>query len=519
METSQKEDERIYSRPVRRLKRGYLIAVVLIVVSIVLAQVATRYYLKTQENDARIINVAARQRMLSQHIAKEMLHLSMYPEEAKKRIKQLSKSYITFKRSHENLTKQSRSMGFTDSYIISEEVDEAFNQLEPYYQNICVQVRRVEQLVNEQEAVTQEDILPSVLSVLENEEVFLPWMNRIVWLFETEASSKLQNIKEIELYLSFVLFIVLLLEVVFIFRPLTVAAERAIKKSVKAKNETLAANRRLSETNYKLAASEEEIRQNLEELNTVNDHLEQNYSKIRVQENELRSKNENITASIRYAKRIQQSFLPSKTTLQAVIGEHCLFYLPRDIISGDFYWTHIINSNEYIVAVADCTGHGVPGAFMSMLGTNLLNSIITQEGVISVEKVLDKLHKGVQDALRQESSENKDGMDISLVYINKKERLLEFAGAKGDMIIVPEGKELTRTKGDKISIGGYYKAGSQYFAKQSFYYLPKTRLYLYSDGYQDQFGGPDTRKFMNKRLRELIDSLRDTNDREPMQIF
>lgn len=262
-----------------------------------------------------------------------------------------------------------------------------------------------------------------------------------------------------------------------------------------------------------LHASEEEIRQNLEELNSINDHLERNYAEMRTQKDLLSSKNRETTDSIEYARQIQNSFLPPALNMQAVLGSHCLFFRPRDIVSGDFYWMHAISQHQFVLVVSDCTGHGVPGAFMSVLGNSLLTSIVVQEQLTAPDLILNKLHRGIRDSLKQGSSKNRDGMDIALIYVDKQTQTIDFAGARSPLIILPPDEELQYIDSSRMGVGGYYRKKSQFFTNYHINYTSGTRLYMSSDGFQDQFGGMKGRKLMSKRFRSLIDSFR----YEPME--
>ena len=243
-----------------------------------------------------------------------------------------------------------------------------------------------------------------------------------------------------------------------------------------------------------LHASEEEIRQNLEELNSINDHLERNYAEMRTQKDLLSSKNRETTDSIEYARQIQNSFLPPALNMQAVLGSHCLFFRPRDIVSGDFYWMHAISQHQFVLVVSDCTGHGVPGAFMSVLGNSLLTSIVVQEQLTAPDLILNKLHRGIRDSLKQGSSKNRDGMDIALIYVDKQTQTIDFAGARNPLVILPPDEELQYIDSSRMGVGGYYRKKSQFFTNYHINYTSGTRLYMSSDGFQDQFGGMKCRK-------------------------
>jgi serine phosphatase RsbU (regulator of sigma subunit) len=219
---------------------------------------------------------------------------------------------------------------------------------------------------------------------------------------------------------------------------------------------------------------------------------------------DLQHKNENITKSIAYAERIQQAMLKSGDLLAEYLPSSFILFRPRDVVSGDFYWASQQNG-KVIVASVDCTGHGVPGAFMSMIGANLLNQIVESEGENSPEKILLKLHQGVNKALHQEDTENNDGMDASIISIDKANKTMEFAGAHNPLIYF-QGGEVTQIKGTKQGIGGAtLKRGKEVeFEKHIISIDQPTTFYLFTDGYQDQFGGEEDKKFSIKRMRGLL---------------
>lgn len=159
-----------------------------------------------------------------------------------------------------------------------------------------------------------------------------------------------------------------------------------------------------------------------------NQELTATLESLHVTQEQLQRKNDDITASIQYARRIQQAMLPATERIVKALPEHFIFFSPRDIVSGDFYWW-TEQDDKYIIVAADCTGHGVPGAFMSMIGSELLNQIINVQGITSPDIILQKLHSGISTALNQQESANRDGMDMALCTIDLTNRVLEYAGA------------------------------------------------------------------------------------------
>jgi serine phosphatase RsbU (regulator of sigma subunit) len=218
---------------------------------------------------------------------------------------------------------------------------------------------------------------------------------------------------------------------------------------------------------------------------------------------QIEEQNKNIRSSINYAKRIQEAMLPKTEQYPSVFKDSFILFKPRDTVSGDFYWISEIKTGDVAFAAVDCTGHGVPGAFMSMIGIKALNGLINRD-TSDTNLILDALDNEIKTALRQEVSGNNDGMDIALCIYREKEKMLEFSGAKNPLVYV-QNHELFKVKGDTHSIGGRKKANSQFSFKKHQIKIDKpTVLYLFSDGYKDQFGGTENTKFLSKKLNKLL---------------
>jgi serine phosphatase RsbU (regulator of sigma subunit) len=226
------------------------------------------------------------------------------------------------------------------------------------------------------------------------------------------------------------------------------------------------------------------------------------------QKEELAQKNKDITDSIRYAKRIQFAILPEKPPFEDTF----ILFKPKDIVSGDFYWFTEADGRQYLSAV-DCTGHGVPGAFMSIIGHNSLTKIVREYGILQPGKILEKLNREVIETLHQRSGSGDvyDGMDLALVCYRPGEKLLEFAGAFNPLYLVRDG-ELLETVADKFSIGRSSFKSEIQFKNHILPVREGDAIYLFSDGYADQFGGEMMKKFKYRNLKELILKIRN----EPM---
>jgi len=220
---------------------------------------------------------------------------------------------------------------------------------------------------------------------------------------------------------------------------------------------------------------------------------------------ELESKNEDIVSSINYAKRIQQAILPNDENIQRGIPLSFILYKPRDIVSGDFYWFSEIDPDSYIIVAADCTGHGVPGAFMTVIGSNLLTQIINENKVTEPSLIMTQLDQHITATLKQEKQHLQiiqDGMDLSLLKVNKQTKEFVYTSAKRPAILI-RNNEMQEFKGSKNTLGGL-RSGEKTFDEIKIKYQEGDIIYLFTDGYIDQFGGAGNKKFMIRRLRELL---------------
>jgi serine phosphatase RsbU (regulator of sigma subunit) len=240
--------------------------------------------------------------------------------------------------------------------------------------------------------------------------------------------------------------------------------------------------------------------QNITERKESEEKINEAYRLLKIQ-------NDNITDSIRYAKRIQSAILPDEDELVETFGEAFVLYMPKDIVSGDFYWFKRYNEKQskIILAAADCTGHGVPGALMSIVSHNLLRETIELRKIHQPAKILEDLRLGIRSTLKQDENQNRDGLDISLCMIDLLKNTLTVAGSYTPVYYFLDGSEqIEAIKPNKLSIGGSEITLNQAFEQTTIDLKDKMVIYLFSDGYQDQFGGPEGKKFMAHRFRKLL---------------
>lgn len=225
-------------------------------------------------------------------------------------------------------------------------------------------------------------------------------------------------------------------------------------------------------------------------------------TELKEQEILLKEKNQEITASIRYAKKIQTSLLPQEGIFASTFDESFIIFKPKDIVSGDFYWIYK-NNNVIYVAVADCTGHGVPGAFMSLLGISFLNQIITEFGLITPSEILDNLRKLIIQIFAQHSNEMKDGMDITIIAINLVTLECQYSNANNSLFLIRKhSKQIEELLPNKMPVAIYDKMIP--FTNNTIELEKGDILYLRTDGFEDQFGGPKNKKYYSKHLKELL---------------
>ncbi|MFL5754011.1 MAG: PP2C family protein-serine/threonine phosphatase, partial [Bacteroidia bacterium] len=222
------------------------------------------------------------------------------------------------------------------------------------------------------------------------------------------------------------------------------------------------------------------------------------------QNEELEILYKHVTDSIKYAKRIQEAILPPDSLVKRILPNSFVLYKPKDIVSGDFYWVEKKNGKTMFAAI-DCTGHGVPGAFMSIVGYNILKQAVNNNNFTTPSLILDALNEGVSETLHHgnEESQAKDGMDLSFCTIDYERSEIQYAGAFNPLYIIRNG-EIIQTKADKFPIGFFLGKEKQKFTNHTIPLQKGDCIYICTDGYADQFGGPNGKKFMANHFRDLL---------------
>ncbi len=252
---------------------------------------------------------------------------------------------------------------------------------------------------------------------------------------------------------------------------------------------------------------EKQVRERTHELREEKEKVESVNKEINAQKSVIEAKNRDITDSIQYAKNIQEAILPQLDIISQEFPNSFILYMPKDIVSGDFYW-FAKRKNKKFIATADCTGHGVPGAFMSIIGNTLLNEIVSDKEILEPGEILNELHAGIKNALKQSNAEGerRDGMDIALCAIEENSNILEYAGANRPMWIFRGGKAdaMEVIKPNKSPIGGLETEDKRRFTNNRVELGKGDMIYLSTDGYADQFGGKAGKKMMVKNFQKLL---------------
>ncbi|WP_170830016.1 tetratricopeptide repeat protein [Williamwhitmania taraxaci] len=263
---------------------------------------------------------------------------------------------------------------------------------------------------------------------------------------------------------------------------------------------------KLEEHQNEILEKNEELMQQQEEILAQRDEIEHANEVLKERQRQIEQQNERIMSSLEYAKTIQEAILPEDHVFSAIFRDYFILYQPKDVVSGDFYWTYKTNECT-LFALADCTGHGVAGGFMSMIGNTLLNQIVVESEITDPALVLEKLNIMVREALKQDadSPHSHSGMDIAIVLYDKLEGTLTFSGAKRPLYMF-KGNEFIKIAGDSRSIGGYQLEATRKFTLNKITLDEPTVVYLFSDGFSDQLN-EDDRKFGVATLKSLLSEI------------
>lgn len=451
------------SKSFGHLKRLYVTIVVSILVFLVVQQWLLHLSVSENKAFARHINLAGKQRMLSQNISKLSLQYSMdtsYRAELLQSLKTWNQDYHDLL--HGNTQRGIDSPANPDLLNKLQVVGDLHEKMSANINHLTTDASRSQAALNE---------------LLINEREFLPAMDRIVQAYQHDAERSSDRITYVEYTMSAIALVIIMLEMFFVFRP------------------------------------------------TRNIIVEQ--------EQQLEEKIKNLTDSIKYAKKVQDSILPGHKRLTAHLPQSFVLYLPKDIVAGDFYWIEAIqlevnnlkwesrvremhasnsitgeqdeNTSFVLFAVADCTGHGVPGAMVSIVCHHAIEKVVKEFGLIQPAHILDKVNELVRNTFNQGEQGVTDGMDISICCLNTANNQLDWAGANNPLWIIRkerEGTSLIELKPDKQPIGQYVTARP--FTHHSIRLQKGDCIYLFSDGFSDQFGGTHGKKMTRMHMKKML---------------
>jgi|WetSurMetagenome_2_1015567.scaffolds.fasta_scaffold01747_5 serine phosphatase RsbU (regulator of sigma subunit) len=354
-------------------------------------------------------------------------------------------------------------------------LDKQFAQINKQQGEISVQKQTI--VIQQKEVQIQKDTLSNQKEKISLQIARIDQQMKMIGEQEGKIKVQLETLEKQKLILYFVLFALLLVSALGYY----------IYRGYKIKKE---ANIRLEEKNRTISLQKDEI--------------EKQRDLAAAQRDQIAYQKKHITDSIMYAKRIQTALIPSLELFSDKL-EHFVLYKPLAIVSGDFYWVSSLGNMQVIIA-ADCTGHGVPGAFMSMLGVTMLNEIVNEKHIVMPDQIIENLRQGIIKSLNQVAEEEsiKDGMDIAVCVVDFDKNLLYYAGANNPLYLV-RGEELFHYRADKMPVAIHYKMVP--FTLHTIELKKGDAFYIFSDGYADQFGGPKQRKFMSMQLRETLVSM------------
>lgn len=523
-----------------KLTLNFLIALGLVSVISLTSYWLTRQALQEKAHDARVINISGQQSTISQRIVKEALKFTQSNDPIQKaalqeELNELLNSWQLF---HEALQEGDINLGLVKNK--EPKIKQLFRETNPHFRKIRNYARKFTEinpkstdtlLVNEAKAWLD--------SILVHEDRYLDLTNQITIEYDQEVNQRIRHIQELQDYLIIAFLVLLVVEWFVIFRPtrkVTLQYLKALQQqqeeSTKLYQNLKKSEEQVKEKNEELASSEEELRQNMEELETTNDNLHKNAEELKQkneilkeatelldfknkqirkqrdqlfsQSEQLEIRNRNITNSIRYAKRIQEAILPTPEEVEAHFQDAFVFFRPRDIVSGDFYWFDERGTQKILMA-ADCTGHGVPGALMTMIGNSLINEIVKGKDVTEPSQILHQLDEQLIDMLQRRSGDKPihDGMDMAVLNINLKERSLSYAAAHNPLYIIRNG-EITKIRGSRFPVGSSQYKAKKVYEQHEIQAEPDDIFYIFTDGFQDQYSEKHARKYMSKRFRNYL---------------
>ncbi len=482
------------SNPAIYFKTTSIIALFVIAVLAITNQTVNYNILQNYITESNIISIAGRQRVLCQRITKDIMIIANQAQISadssaisKKYKNDLINNVKIWEKSHYALQAGDDELGVPEHHH-SENLKKLFHQINPHFDNMYrLSFNFVEYKFSKE--ITQK----TIDEILKHESVFLEIMDNIVKEYGKEIMQKLQHLKTIQLIMFLIMMIVLIVEGVFIFKPMVKKIENYFLKNNKIKAE-------LELAYQESISTQEELKQSNEELNVINESLEK--SKL-----DATTALQELSDNLKYAQYIQRAFLPNQNVVLSQFAGGFIFNRPRNIVSGDFYWYTIINEIK-VVCVGDCTGHGVSGSLMTMVCMALLNEIVNEKRCTSPSEILKQLDLHITETLQsQQNHENRvnDGLEGVIIAFDEKNQSVAFAGAKSSLYVANAKKgELIELRGSRYPVGSFEYAGMKSYTEERIEVMPNDWIFLSSDGFKDQIGYVNKKKYLGHNFKRLL---------------
>ncbi len=520
----------MYKSVKKKLTIAYLVAIILFVLVVVSSGFSIWQTSKKQQADSTIINKAGRQRMLSQKLTKCSLVLVNHPTD-KAYLAEMKAALDTWRTTHYAL--QEEKINDHENYN-TPEIRQDFKDLEPLFLALVSAFR---EMINSIEIPQDHDNLSvATATILSNEPQYLKVMDKIVNEYTANAQAKMEDLKKTQFIFLGIILLSLPLIIFFIFKPVAKQIEKQVTimqaqgeeikfqndalfkqhETLKTLNSTLQAkNDAFAQQKEELLVQQEEIKTSEEELKATNDAMRESnmiieFQKVTIEQTflQLKKTTDRFDKSINYAREIQRIVLPSEKQLSAYFADHFTFYYPKDMVSGDFYWFQPISETKAVFVLADCTGHGVPGAFMSMISSTLLHKLVKVRQLENPAEILQRLHDNIFEVLKQKTSGNSDGLDLQVCIFDKdkanRQVHIAYAGAKSFMFYWADDK-LHKINGDRIAVGGFSNK-PRIFTRHSFTVPENTSFYFTTDGYIDQ-NNHERQRFSTNRFTQMLENM------------
>ncbi len=523
-----------------KLTLNFLLALSLVATISLTSYWLTRQELQVKANDARVINISGQQSTLSQQIVKNTLKFTRTNQAEKRKniqnqLNELLNSWQTF---HTALVDGDPNLGLVKSK--NPKIQVLFEEINPHFRRIRNLARKFTELNPEStDTLLLNEAQLWLDDILGSEDNYLRLTNEITIEYDQEVTHRIEQIQTMQNYLLFALIILLIAEWFLIFRPTRQVTLKYVDELHQKQDELTIlydnlkhSEEQIKQKNEELSASEEEIRQNLEELEAINENIQKNSEELKQkndilkeatelldfknkqirkqrdqlfsQSEQLEVRNRNITNSIRYAKRIQEAILPTPEEVEVCFDDAFVYFKPRDIVSGDFYWFTEKEGKKILIA-ADCTGHGVPGALMTMIGNSLINEIVNNRHITEPGDILLNLDQQLIDMLQRRSTDKPihDGMDMAVLSIDAQNYCLKYAAAHNPLFFVKDG-EVNRIRGSKFPVGSSQYKVDKFYEQHDIKAEAGDTFYIFTDGFQDQYSEKHGRKYMSKRFRNFL---------------